>query len=250
VLAKHGDEYDRFNYEGKRDASSLGDAIVVMLINRFADEVKNWLTDPSLGTCVSGLREVDNVRPILMIPVWINSLLNRTCTQSQAEVVKRVWDSLVDEFLNIPFVRERKSFWNCFNSVNELEWGLKFSQGVRIQTLSSVVESVRSWMHADDGSLAQKAFQDATSLSQAVDFIVCGHTHQFEIVPLQATIPRSQIYVNSGTWRRVYEEAQGQPGKHEFVGQDVMAYVALYAEHERSGRPFETWSGSLGPPVI
>ncbi len=45
VYARHGDIYDPDNYEGDRNTSSLGDAIVVELLNRFPAEVKRRLGD-------------------------------------------------------------------------------------------------------------------------------------------------------------------------------------------------------------
>ena len=39
VFARQGDVYAPFNYEGDRDASSLGDVIVLELLNRFSMQV-------------------------------------------------------------------------------------------------------------------------------------------------------------------------------------------------------------------
>ena len=41
VFARHGDIFDPFNFDGNRDASSMGDAIVIDLINRFPKTVEN-----------------------------------------------------------------------------------------------------------------------------------------------------------------------------------------------------------------
>ena len=82
VLARHGEIYDAFNYEGDRNRSSLGDAIVVELVDRFAMEVGQKVNLP--GPCVAGLREIDNLRPTIAIPVWIDSLLKRTCPDTSA----------------------------------------------------------------------------------------------------------------------------------------------------------------------
>lgn len=61
VFARHGDVYDPFNFKGNRDASSLGDAIVIDVINSFPKKVADDIglnTDPDL---ISQLREIDNV---------------------------------------------------------------------------------------------------------------------------------------------------------------------------------------------
>ena len=79
VLARHGDIYDPINFSGDRKQSSLGDAIVIELLNRFSVQVQRQLGEELTPATVLGLRELDNVRPLLMAPVWIDGLLARTC---------------------------------------------------------------------------------------------------------------------------------------------------------------------------
>ena len=63
VAARHGDLYDRFNFEGDRAASSLGDAVVIELENRFSAEVQTQLANELPASTIIGLREIDNIRP-------------------------------------------------------------------------------------------------------------------------------------------------------------------------------------------
>ena len=56
----------------------------------------------------------------------------------------------------------------------------------------------------------------------------------------------NQVYFNSGTWRRVHRQTELAPGEHEFIASDVMTYLAFFQADERGGRPYETWSGTLG----
>ena len=93
VTARHGDLFDPINFGGDRNLSSLGDCIVIDLLNRFAVEVARELSEDLSATTILGLREIDNVRPLLMIPVWIDGLLERTCEfPSLRRRVKSVWD--------------------------------------------------------------------------------------------------------------------------------------------------------------
>jgi hypothetical protein len=55
-----------------------------------------------------------------------------------------------------------------------------------------------------------------------------------------------QTYFNAGTWRRVYNQTQLAPREHEFIAADSMSYLAFFMDDERSGRPYETWTGTLG----
>jgi hypothetical protein len=54
------------------------------------------------------------------------------------------------------------------------------------------------------------------------------------------------VYFNAGTWRRVYRQTQLAPVEHEFIAADNMTYLAFFQGDERGGRPYETWSGTLG----
>jgi hypothetical protein len=82
--------------------------------------------------------------------------------------------------------------------------------------------------------------------------VVHGHTHRYEVVPLDVSMKGKtrfdQLYLNTGTWRCVHEQARSRPADHEFVGYSVMTYAAFFKPDERRGRRFETWSGSLDMP--
>lgn len=254
VFARHGDIFDSSNYEGDRNISSLGDAVVIDLLNRFSYEVMNRLAHELPEPCIAGLREIDNVRPTLIAPVWVNAILQRTCQdKGHIKLVKRIWDDLVDDFVNLPFIRAHDSKSNPLDSVDKLEWILKFSKGVSPQFASQVVTWIQDKLarggttYYQDG-LAEAAFKDRTAR-----YIVNGHTHHHEIVPLDTFYSNlrskyiNQMYLNSGTWRQVHELAKAHPMEQEFIGHHVMTYLAFFKDDERRGRPFEAWSGALAP---
>jgi UDP-2,3-diacylglucosamine pyrophosphatase LpxH len=250
VLARHGDLYDPFNFEGERDASSLGDAIVIDLLNRFASEVELELAGDLPEATVAGLLEIDNVRPSLLVPVWIDGLLERSCAfPSLRKHVKKVWDRLADEFLEMRFVRERDT-WRPNDLVDGLQQALKFSQKLSVKWASSVIH----WMHemrgSIEGSYYVHALNEQEFRSRRASHIIYGHTHDAESVPLDASYSDGQVlnqmYFNSGTWRRVYRQTRLAAAEHEFIPSDVMTYLAFYRGDERGGRPYETWSGTLG----
>jgi UDP-2,3-diacylglucosamine pyrophosphatase LpxH len=251
VFARHGDIFDPFNYEQDRNASSLGDAIVVELLNRFPNEVNQQLGNELPADCINGLKEIDNVRPLLSVPIWINGLLRRTCPDpTQAKKVKKIWDRLVDDFLALQFVRTRDSIFNLFDSVDQLEWALKFSRGVSLGNLSNLVAWIRGKVVSKEKPFYPNAFTEQAFKNRKARFIVYGHTHQHEIYPLDSSVVGdrvwNQIYINSGTWRLVHEQARLHPEEQEFMAYHVLTYLAFYKDDERGGRPFETWSGALG----
>ncbi len=112
---------------------------MIELLNRFAAEVESQLVAELPASTVFGLREVDNVRPMLLIPVWIDGLLERSCPfPSMRKRVRMVWDRLVDEFLAVDFVRQRDT-WSPFELVDGLERALKFSKRLSVGWASSTL---------------------------------------------------------------------------------------------------------------
>ncbi len=188
VFARHGDVYDPLNYIEHlgRGASSIGDVIVIELLNRFPQEVSK-LGSRTPQLVHDGLREIDNVRPLPLIPVWIDGLLRRSgANQAQRTEVKAVWDRLADRFLKIAFVK-RQDTWG-WDAIDWLQMGLKFSQGVTLKKAAKIVDMLRVKMPPS------AAYQDAISerdfKNQRARFIVYGHTHRHEIVPLDVSQPR------------------------------------------------------------
>ena len=251
VLARHGDIYDPFNFAEDRDTSSLGDCIVVELLNRFPLAVNDLMGPELPQACLDGLRELDNVRPLLAIPIWIDALLQRTGVgRRQVRNVKRIWDGLVDDFLRLDFVRDRDSFFNPWDSVDKLEIALKFSRGISLGTAGALAAWWNEQMGVSDESHYPHAIKERAFKNRSARYLVYGHTHDHEIVPLDASFPGSQrfdqIYFNSGTWRRVHRLAKAHPDEQEFIAYDVMTYLSFFKGDERKGRPFACWSGALG----
>ncbi|MBX3433832.1 MAG: hypothetical protein KF847_10965 [Pirellulales bacterium] len=250
VFARHGDVYDPFNFEGDRNASSLGDAIVVELLNRFGVEVERRLGEELPSSVLAGLREIDNIRPLLLIPVWIDGLLERSCPQPAIrKEVKKIWDALADEFLDLSFVRARDT-WSPVDIVDGLQKALKFSRRLSVGWASWVARWICQLRGADNSSYATHALGEQDFRNRRAKHIVYGHTHHAETVPLDASYAEGyvlhQAYFNSGTWRRVYEQTQFAPREHEFIAADTLTYLAFFKDDERKGRPYETWTGTLG----
>ena len=250
VFARHGDVYDPFNFEGDRNASSLGDAIVIELLNRFGVAVEQQLGEDLPASALAGLREIDNIRPLLLIPVWIEGLLERSCPQPAIrKEVKKVWDALAEEFLDHPFVRSRDT-WCPVDVVDGLERALKFSRRVSVGWASWIAQWMCELRGADSDSYFVHALGEQDFRNRRAKHIVYGHTHHAEVAPLDASYAEGytlhQAYFNSGTWRRVYQQTKFAPREHEFVPADTMTYLAFFKDDERKGRPFETWTGTLG----
>jgi hypothetical protein len=250
VTARHGDLYDPLSFEGDRDSSSLGDALLIELVNRFAAEVGTDLSQELPAGTLLGLGEIDGVRPLPVIPVWIDGLLQRTCpSPALRKRVKTIWDRLADEFLAMEFVR-RYDPRGPGSLVDGLARALKFSRRPAISWAGSITAWLNQVRGAAGDSYAAHALTEPDFRNRRARHVVFGHTHLAESVPLDASFADAcvlpQLYFNSGTWRRVQRQTQAAPAEQEFIGADVMTYLAFFQGDERNGRPYETWSGSLG----
>ena len=250
VAARHGDVYDPLSFDGDRDGGSLGEVIVIELLHRFAIEVGSRLGNELPASTLLGLQELDNVRPLVLIPVWMDGLLERTCpSPSLRKRIKTIWDQLADELLSLDFVRQRDAL-SPLGLVDGLERALKFSKRLPVGWATSTAR----WLNRLRGSPSESYYPHALAepdfRSRRARHLVYGHTHVAESVPLDASYAEgyvlNQMYFNSGTWRRVHRQTQWAPGEHEFIASDVMTYLVFYQGDERKGRPYETWSGALG----
>ena len=243
VFARHGDIFDPDNYEnGTRDGSSIGDAIVIELINKFTLLIQS---DPQLSqSCKEALREIDNVRPLTMIPAWVYGTIQKRCGRYGHRVVQ-AWRQVARDFLRVRFVKRHHLLLNPLRDVSKLAWGLKLSRVLPLKIISAVA------VHAS-GDRDRPSYRDTRTEKWLetgdAQYIVYGHTHRQLIIPLRAIADGEtahQIYFNSGTWRPVHELAQLQENQQQFVGYHVMTYLAFFDGDEFHGRGFDSWSGTL-----
>jgi UDP-2,3-diacylglucosamine pyrophosphatase LpxH len=249
VFARHGDYYDHVNYEGDRDASSLGDAIVIDLVSHFPEAVSQDALLGSIKPLVDRVKEIDNVRPILEISGWLQGLCNEY--DGIEERLHQIWNRSVDEFFDIDFVKKHGRIGPDFLDLLKMAMRLTstFSFGKLKEILSGWV--VRHfYSKADD--YKRYAYSEAAIKSNSAKYVVYGHTHRAEQVPLDTIqIPEKsfieKIYFNTGTWRKVFEATAFDEDKCEFIGWHVMTFVVFYLESEKEkDRNYEVWSGSLG----
>ncbi|MEW5800939.1 MAG: hypothetical protein AB1847_02435 [bacterium] len=249
VMARHGDYYDKFNYDGNRDASSLGDAIVIDLLSRFPKEVKN---DPFLGQddiLINQLKEIDNVRPLLDIPAWIQGICNYR--PGIERKMHEIWNSLVNRFFKLEFVKDHDRFGP--DMVDFLEMAMRLSSGFSFNRLKEILGNrVVQMLSQQFDSYQRFAYREAPLKNNTARYVVYGHTHQAAQVPLDiVSLPpdstEDKVYFNTGTWRKVFEHTTFDSDNCEFIGWHVMTFVIFYLKEEKErDRNYEIWSASLG----
>ncbi len=244
TFARHGDIYDSFNFEGDRDASSLGDVLVIDLINRFPKEVENHIGKDRDKNLIEQLKEIDNIRPYIDIPLWVLGVCQRA--GKLGEEVNKVWDRLVDDFLDIDFIKKRDT-WYPFDIVDALQMGLKLSKWLSFKDIANL--PLRKFQNTED-NYVEKAFNENYLRRNEAQYVVYGHTHGQKIQPLDLVPMHSntiqKTYFNTGTWRKIQVKTAYDTENKEFFGRHVMTFVAFYLKDERSKYDFEVWNGSLG----
>lgn len=244
VFARHGDIYDPDNFDGDRDRSSIGDAVVVDLIDKFSPVVQAQLGSAVTPEFIQALREIDNIRPLSDIAAWIDGFLLRTCPDPlTAKQVKRVWNQLASEFFKIPFVKNHPK-------AGRMKWAQDLTSGFSLNLLSRLARKLGGLFRSTDCPDYRDALQESAFLDRSARCLVYGHTHQYVLAPLDATITPhgtlNQVYLNSGTWRPYHQLAKRHPAQEKFVPYQLMTYLAFYKDDERGGRRYESWSGALG----
>lgn len=250
VFARHGDLYDSFNFDRAkgRDTATLGDTFAMEVINKYPEILRRSSGfDPSV---VDNLRQITNVRPALATPVWINGQIKALAAQNKLGAagenqLKKVWDELAAEFLELDFVRAAdKSF--KFDLVDKLQAAIFFSKLISFEAIDKLTLRLQAGSRTKaDRSFAKYALQEPALLEHQANYIVYGHTHHHETIPLDHDkVQGSQIYFNSGTWHTYFDLARRDPAERKFIPYKALTYITFYKPHEHEDRSFETWSGA------
>ncbi len=251
VFAQHGDLYDSFNYcrDKGRNAATLGDAFSVEVLNRFPVVAQQRLGQELPSGIIEGLRELVNVRPALATPLWISGQLRQNnVSLADQKKIKKVWDDMSDEFLALPFVLAADKKFKL-DIVDGLKLIVKLTDRFSFKDIDELVVWIRKQFWSGEITFAKHALKENAFLNRTAQFIVYGHTHHHEIVPLDSIPsmphPTNQMYLNSGTWHTYYDLAVFKPEEQKFVPYQVLSYLSFFKEDEREGRRFETWSGAF-----
>jgi hypothetical protein len=256
VFGRHGDYYDAYNlFKKDRDHASLSDAVCVELVKRFGVLIRTELQGKLPDGFFRDLDEMGSIRPELMTPVWIASLLDRyQATYAQREKIDAIWHDLVEQFSKLDFLDELNQPF-AFDLVDAVKAALKFARLVSIDNLNDWVvaidrlERLLGLGGKTNSSYEKYAVQEKAYQSREARFIVYGHTHQSAVTPLRTTLknglPFDQMYLNAGTWRPVHEICDTDSKNQGFVFYKTMGYLGIYREDERRCKTYETWNGML-----
>lgn len=283
VLARHGHEFDLWNFEAcepgrfQYDASDylkvpIGDVLTTELAARIPWAARRRLIEQGLPQdVVEGvyrrLQDIENVRPLAACIQWIyyesaqmkeQSSWPQPVRDAVSEAVERTAMEVYDALMELPFVRawlkRHDRFLNPLDEADRL-YALHalFRTGVRLDTMRYFLAAPEKLGIISTGAnrraaLGEPALSDPRS---GIHHVVYGHTHVQEQVALRCVEGHEKIYFNSGTWRPRFTRADDQT---HFVQWKEMTYLVFYNEEEdplpegrteRKGISFETWTGTM-----
>ena len=248
VHAQHGDIHDNFNYNEKKGRinSALGDVFTVEMLNRFPLEVSRQLPEipPEMN---ENLRGISHVRPSIATWLWVSSQIeHNNLPDSMQNKIKDIWDEIGQEFLKLDVVRNADKKFK-FDNVDKLEIALQISKRTPVKTLNDLALWIQEEIWGGEISYAKKALKEPAFLNKEALYIVYGHTHHHEVVPLDTSESRTrhddQLYFNSGTWHTYFDLAIHKPHEQKFIPYQVVSYLAFYKDDQRKGHRYETSSG-------
>ena len=239
VLAVHGHEWDLNNRTGAR-GGPFGDAIVVEVLVRLPHRME------TLGTAradIGFLFEIDNVRPQTpkTMSRWVETGLVELQRKNRDAIAK--YEVVFDEILARLLALGRANIFerNRYSSTWSRAMTWAGSKAVR---LAGPRRAARLFpMKEGDGYYATPARNLLKKAANPQRFVLCGHTHIPEHVPLTVGARGSapSLYLNTGTWRRVHRPTRaGKAGAKSaaFMSYQEECLAVIYnADEQRLGFP-------------
>jgi UDP-2,3-diacylglucosamine pyrophosphatase LpxH len=264
VFARHGHEFDKYNYEGGSAYTELdyqrvpiGDPITTELVARLPYalgrrlEGVTWLTPDEKANITRNFQEIENVRPLSSVIEWL--LYQVQQTRILKEIIEDTVEEVVDYFDALDFVQkwyDRHDKWTEWrdeaDKIQAFLFLLRHFKLDRTEKLWELVMQAKDYFIKDD--LLAAAPQEFRQIDNNTRYVVYGHTHDPLISAVMSQpaspAPLEKIYLNTGTWRgRHFKSTQD----NSFIPWKNMTYVIFYREGERANPfpVFETWTGSL-----
>jgi UDP-2,3-diacylglucosamine pyrophosphatase LpxH len=259
VLARHGHEFDKYNYEGGTSFNTeadyqkvpIGDPITTELIARLpyelADQLRNTTLPPAeQARIIENFQEIENVRPFSAVIEWLVYQVQQT--GQLKEIIEDTVDAVIKRFNELNFVKawyDRHDKWlDPFDEADKIQAVLFLMEKFKIfpmEKLLSLAIKAKDFFYKDD---LLEAVPDEFFFDPRLRYVVHGHTHDPLVMPIRTRATGEQVYLNTGTWRGRYTKSTRDSS---FVGWKNMTYVIFYTAKERGlDYPvFETWTGTL-----
>ena len=242
VIAYHGNTSDVFNHDPE-GGPTIGDAIGSELITRFPTAVRSVT-----GEHHPKMDDIDDVRPLYAVPAWVRQL--GVFQPQLLKPINMTWVELVETFFSKPFV---KDWMRSKRRVLGIDPGKKLRLMLELSTKRVIAkgsdkrltELYKMMQHSFDGRMALHAAKKLDKAHTRYRYVVNGHSHFANMVPLGNRKGDPAVYFNTGTWRSVHQIGHGLGGRPTFLPYDAMSYLVFFPDEDDMGRNYEWWNGAL-----
>lgn len=258
-FARHGHEYDKFNYEGGISYQHqnymrvpIGDPITTELVAKFPYVLKEKidplpLTPEEKEKLIRNFQKIHNVRPFSAVIVWLLYQVKKNLILK--EIIEDSMDEIIQEFNNIEFVKRWYShhdkwtdWWDEADKIQSVLWLLEKFRIFPSEKILTYLEKIEIY------DLLEAASNEFSHLDSGIQYVVYGHSHEPLVVPIKVVetqgSKKDHVYLNTGTWLMRHQKAKEGLG---FMSFKNLTYVAFYKKEERGTDfpSFETWTGTL-----
>ncbi|MFP3866780.1 MAG: hypothetical protein ACLFUU_01270 [Desulfobacteraceae bacterium] len=263
VFARHGHEFDKYNYEGGKSYTHqdylrvpIGDPITTELVAKMPYKMTERiatlpLTPQEKARLRKNFEEIENVRPLSAVIDWL--LYQVRQRRWLKEVIEDVVDEIIREFNELDFVkgwyRDHDKWTDPFDEADRIQAVLFLLERFKIfstEKITSLLAKAKDYLVKDE--LLEAAPEEYLHLEPRIRYVVYGHTHEALTVPIRTVLSNAgtaeHVYLNSGTWRARHRRAIRDDS---FITWKNMTYLFSYQAGEREADfpVFETWTGGL-----
>lgn len=263
VFARHGHEFDKFNYEGAKSCNfqdymrvPIGDPITTELISKLPWKIMGQpkiqkLPKAQREALERNFQEIDNVRPFSAVLQWLLYQVKQHLWLKEA--IEDAVDETIQEFNKLRFVRRwyrhHDKWLEFMDEADKIQSVLFLIEHFKVFPMEKFMPQMAKVINrfAKD-ELRAAAQNEYKALDSRIRYVVYGHTHEPLQVPLSVSKgpdgPKAHVYLNTGTWRsRFHKTDEGL----DFISWKHLTYTVFYktGEREEDAPAFETWTGTL-----
>jgi UDP-2,3-diacylglucosamine pyrophosphatase LpxH len=262
VLARHGHEYDIWNYEGSDNFNDsdyaqvpIGDLITTEIAARLPytvlKHVGTSLPPEQIVHLKRNLEEIENVRPYTAMFDWLFYQVREN--PDVKKKIEKALNEIVENFNNLQYLKrwyKRHDKWNLtYDEADKLQTVIRMFKLLDLESAEGLMKIYTRIFGSPDNLPMDNS--DKTLIEKAKEFLtrkseyrhcIMGHTHNPMQVPIRITSKGiDQVYLNTGTWRARHIKGLGGG----FVTLKNLTYTIVYSQEENKYQQFETWTGSL-----
>ncbi len=291
TIARHGHEWDVFNFprfdpcsvpSADTDADYLptpiGDAVTTEMAVALPRELRLRLLDSTVfsaevaDSVIRRMKRIEDVRPLFASFHWSYYEVSRVgaeLSREQAHVLEAALDetvrALARRFRDLDFYQAWQEqhhealHIDAALLVRLVLLGLSAPTWFPVEWFAERIERLLVGMHPRTVTRRGASYENLSRVgSDEMRFVIYGHTHGPEHVPLRGTEHVQDVYLNTGTYRPGVFRADDGEG---FVGWQRIAYTCIASREEavhtespfglpNVGPAFVAWAGarSTGAP--